>query len=147
MLAGDQGTQVGGAKLRPAPVAVRSQGLRAPELEPVTQFGLVFEGGEQHLLVVPQQRHHGTALGEGDHLLQHAPAVRPPVDVVAQEHQGVRCPGADVPDQGSQRRRAAVPLHQDKPGGVGVFCPGGENLGLIHFLLFNCIFISQTLAG
>jgi len=43
-----------------------------------------------------------------DHLLQHAPAVRPPVDVVAQEHQGIECRRVDGPDQSSQRRRAAV---------------------------------------
>ena len=46
MLGGDQGPQVGRAKVRPAPVAVGRQGLGAPELEPVAQFGLPFEGGE-----------------------------------------------------------------------------------------------------
>jgi len=68
--------QVAGTRLRTGFVAVRGQGLRAPELEPVAQFGLPFEGGEQHLLVVPQQRHQDAPLGKGDHLLQHATAVR-----------------------------------------------------------------------
>src|SRR5262249_34857672 len=56
----------------------------------------------------PQQWDHGTPLRKGDHLFDHAPAVRPPVDVVAQENQGVEFRGVDGPDQGSQRRRAAV---------------------------------------
>src|SRR5262249_40254975 len=42
----------GKPRLRPASVAAGSQGLRAPELEPVAQFGRPFEGGKHHLLVV-----------------------------------------------------------------------------------------------
>jgi hypothetical protein len=71
--------------------------------------------------MVPQQRHHGAALGKGDHLHRHAPAVRPPVDVVAQENQGVERRGGDGPDQGSQRRRANVANRYRASFGHAVF--------------------------
>jgi hypothetical protein len=67
-----------------------------------------FEDGEHHRLGVPQQWHRDAPLGKSDHLLQHAPAVRPRVDVAVRENQRVGRRRGDDPDQGRRRRRAAV---------------------------------------
>jgi hypothetical protein len=62
-------TQVGGMKLRPASVAAGSQGLRAPEFEPLPKVGQTFEEGKHHLLGVARP----LAVEQGD--LDTLPAV------------------------------------------------------------------------
>jgi hypothetical protein len=58
--------------------------------------------------VVAQQRDDATALGEGDHLFQHPPAVWATVEVVAQENQGVA--------RLAERREGGVEQHETLSG-------------------------------
>ena len=63
---------------------------------------------EEDLIVVAQQGEQPTAPAQADEEVEDAPAVRPPVDVVAQGDHDVLGIGLDRVDQGSQRQRAAV---------------------------------------
>ena len=63
---------------------------------------------EQHLLVVPPDRNERASFAEGDEVVRRRPAVRAPVDVVAQGDDGVVGARLDSVDQGFQGPGAAV---------------------------------------
>ena len=78
---------------------VRPQRLLSPELEPVTELRPVFQGVEQHLLVVAHQRDQLASTRESDQLLHGALAVRSAVDEIAEDDDDVVGPRIDQLDQ------------------------------------------------
>jgi hypothetical protein len=86
----DQGPQVGRAKPRPAPVAVGGQGLPS-NLSRWRRSDWPSRAASIIASWYPR-------LGKAHHLLQHAPAVRPPVDVAVRENQRVGRRRGDGPE-------------------------------------------------
>src|SRR5262249_40676547 len=60
------------------------------------------------LLVIALERDEAAATGQGEEPIQHAAAVRPPVDVVAQGNERILRVGRDGIEQGVERVEAAV---------------------------------------
>ena len=83
------------------------RGLAAAE-EPVVGLGAAVEVVEHHLFVIAQERHQMTSLAEREQLLNHATAVWPAIDTVAEHHDRVVGPRLDSLQDHTQRRGAAV---------------------------------------
>jgi hypothetical protein len=69
--------------------AVRVQAGDAPAVHPESKVRSPFPGTQQHLFVVAQDRNETAAAGQGNQLVDHAPAVDTPVHVVTQRDDGV----------------------------------------------------------
>ena len=88
--------------------SVRVEGGITTHPEEVVERVAPGECLEQHFLVIPKKRDQMTVALESHEPLNDAPAVWPPVDVVAQGDDAVLGAGSDRFEQGVERRRTAV---------------------------------------